>query len=111
MYASLWFQHAASKYPTAQDMGALAPATLAAEALDVMPLGNAAITFYGSSLASVFEDMIGVKGSYYIVIAALVAAVLAGHGALCLCGAIVVACGVSLVLSVVDLTQRRVLRV
>jgi hypothetical protein len=76
-----------------QDISALAPATLAAETLNVLPLGPAAIAAFGTILCKALESVLNIRGSYYALLATLAAAVYYNIGALWVCAALFITYG------------------
>lgn len=63
----------------------MAPATLATETLNITTLGQAAVVFFGSSIAKAVENVVDIQGSYYVIMAALAAAAYTGWGPLAIC--------------------------
>lgn len=79
------------------DLSALAPATLAAEALKLLPIGPAAIASFGTILCKAVESVVNVKGAYYFLLASLAASIYYEVGALWVCTALLVTYGTEFV--------------
>lgn len=75
------------------DISALAPASLAAETLNVLPLGPAAIGAFGTILCKALESVLNVRGSYYFLLASLAACVYYDVGALWVSAALLITYG------------------
>ena len=66
----------------------MAPATLAASVFEFANITQAAVVFFASSVANELENVIDIKGAYYIIMGAIAAAAYAGLGPVAFCLAI-----------------------
>jgi hypothetical protein len=80
---------------TNRDIGVFAPATLAAEALNIMSITPAAVAAYGTILCESLAGVFSFQGSYYAVLATLAAAVYYNLGGVWVTCALLISQGAS----------------